>query len=149
MLTNRKTMMAQLTDQLYLYKVLICPSLGKRCLKIVLSTCSHRIRCQLLRIYSTASCHLLKGSRVGHIAFSIQGTEKGQGDDPKSDTWHTQRYTILKTPVETRGAFMMHSCISAFITAEKHHTRLVDREFSHAIIINTFECSDMPESLWH
>ncbi len=44
---------------------------------------------------------------------------------------------------------MMHSCIGALITAQKHHKRLVDHEFSHAIIISTFECSEMPNSLWH
>ncbi len=86
---------------------------------------------------------------VEHIALSFQGKEKGQEHDPKSGTQHTQRHTILKTPVEIREAFMMRSCISAFITAQKHHKRLVDHEFSHPIIINTFECSAMPESLRH
>ncbi len=69
---------------------------------------------------------------VGHIALSFQGKEKGLGHDPKSDTQHTQRPTILKTPVEIRGAFIMRSCISAFVTAQKHHSRLIDQEFSHA-----------------
>lgn len=128
MLTNGKALMAQLTDQLYLCKVLICPPLGKRCLTILLSTCSHLRRCQCLKnlFHSLLpSFQRFQERWLETLHFPFKGKNKDMIQSQAKSKSGT-RHTHPEDTVEIRGVFMMHSCICAFIIAQKCHILLAD-----------------------